>query len=413
MTPPDALQVLLIAHIHDAKAGDFPRPESYVDAFRAAFTPWEVEESARDAALAEGEKTGAAVRWDFIHSTGEAPVLPPAVEELGKALHSLVIVIATPALARDATCVARLEALAAAVRDAPGRPHDFLLLGMNEAALSALRGLPGTEAISRRQGVSLERLGEYALRPHYAAMLALHRAHRLLAASAAGQGGAVSATARFFISHAKLDGLSLAHSMEHAIKSLPWLGSFYDARDIQPGDDWQETLEQGVRDSMLLALRTDAYDQRFWCRREVLWAERYDRPVLLVDARALLLARPSVLGFTGVPGVRIPDGNLVRVLAEALREWVRIGILRRRCAAAVAGSALAARAEFLSRTPTLASLAGALDRLAARQAPPDALIVHPEPPLESELSEAAQALIRSRFPQGAVLSLRTFFAQLS
>jgi hypothetical protein len=413
MHPPDALQVLLIAHAKDARSGNFPKPENYVDAIRAAFTPWEAEEQARSATLAEGERTGASVKWYFVDGMGKRPQLPPGAADLNKALHSLVIIFVTSALVKDAVCVRRLEEIAVAIRSANGSPHGLLPLGTNEAVLAELRAHPRAKVLNETQGKSLESLAEYAIRPDYAAMLALHRAHLLLTSYPGKKSSAATAKACFFISHAKLDGLPLAASLREAIKSLPWLDSFYDARDIQPGDDWERGLEDGVQDSMLLALRTDSYDQRFWCRREVMWAERYDRPVLLIDARTLLLARPSVLGFTGVPGVRIPDGNLVRVLAEALREWVRIGVFRGRCTAAIAGNAsLAKRTEFLSRPPTVESLDGALERLQARAAPKNALIVHPDPALEGSNGTAVQTLMRSRFAKGTVLSLRSFLAQL-
>jgi hypothetical protein len=173
-------------------------------------------------------------------------------------------------------------------------------------------------------------------------------------------------------------------------------------------------LELGVLGSMLLVLRTDIYDLRFWCRQEVMWAEAYDRPVLVVDARTELLNRASVLAFTGIPGVRIPDGNLVRVLQEGLREWVRIGVVRRRFAEVLkTDSSLGAKTELLCRPLTLTALAEAIKRLRkkADTAAP-VRVVHAEPPLESNHHDAAQDLIRSTFPNGGVLSVKNFFAQL-
>ncbi len=61
-------------------------------------------------------------------------------------------------------------------------------------------------ALKTPQGWSLEKLGEYALRPSHAAIMVLNKAHRLLSdALSSGANG----KARFFISHAKLDGLPL------------------------------------------------------------------------------------------------------------------------------------------------------------------------------------------------------------
>jgi hypothetical protein len=172
-------------------------------------------------------------------------------------------------------------------------------------------------------------------------------------------------------------------------------------------------LEAGVIESMLLVLRTDIYDLRFWCRQEVMWAEMYDRPVLVVDARTELSSRPTVLGFTGIPGVRIPDGNLVRVLLEGLREWVRIAVARRRFREIVRNDPkLDQRTEFLGRTPSPTALLAARARLLAKGAPADAVLVHAEPALESNYLEAARDVIRSRLPEASVVPFKTFLAQL-
>jgi hypothetical protein len=70
-------------------------------------------------------------------------------------------------------------------------------------------------------------------------------------------------------------------------------------------------------------LRTEAYDGRPWCQQEVLWADEYATPAVLVDARTGLNHPAGTLPFERVPTVRIPDGNLVRILFLALREGLR------------------------------------------------------------------------------------------
>jgi len=415
MTPPDALQVLVIAHAKGSAAGDYPRVKDYVETIRNAFIRQETHELVRELSLVDEQGTGAAVRRFYVAGDDAEKPLPPEPAELEKALHTLVVLLVNAALVADDAVVQRLEALAAAIGQSQKR-HAVLVLGTSEEALSSLRGKPQANALKVPQGWSVEKLGEYALRPAYAGMLALHKAHQLLARDPASSDGSASnaAPARFFISHAKLDGLPLAHSLSHLIAQLPWLGQFYDAKDIQSGDDFKEVLERGVLGSMLLVLRTDIYDLRFWCRQEMMWAEAFDRPVLLVDARTELLSRASVLGFTGIPGVRIPDGNLVRVLMEGLREWVRIGVLHRRFAELIATKVVSAQeTELLSRAPTLTSLAEAIKRLRGKAKTQDAVrVVHAEPPLESNHQDAAQELIRSSFPNGAVLSFKNYLAQL-
>jgi hypothetical protein len=406
MTPPDALQVLIISHASGAETGDFPRGKNYVETIRNAFVRQEANELVRELSLVDEQGTGAAVRGFYVDGKDAAKPLPPEAAELEKALHTLVVLLVTPALADDDPVVTRLEEIAVAVKNSAKR-HGFLVLGTSEEALSALRAKPQADALKQPQGWSVEKLGEYALRPAYAAMLALNKAHQLLERDPATPPATAGAgKARFFISHAKLDGLPLAHSLSHTIEQLPWLGQFYDAKDIQSGDDFKEVLEYGVLGSMLLILRTDIYDLRFWCRQEVMWAEAYDRPALLVDARAELLNRASVLGFTGIPGVRM--------IMEASREWVRIGILRRRFIEVVNSNAtLQTDAELLSRPPSLTSLAEAIKRLRSKaQKDSPVRVVHAEPPLETNHHNAAQDLIKGSFPNGAVLSFKTFLAQL-
>jgi len=415
MVPPDALQVLIISHANAATVGDFPREKNYVETIHNSFVRLETNELVRELALVDEQGTGADVHSFYVNGKADPPFLPPPAEQLEKALHTLVVVIVSRDLVADDPVVSALEKIAAAIGNSNKR-HAMIVLGTSERDLSDLRNKPQSVALKNPQAWSVEKLGEYPLRPAYAGILALSKAHELLENDPALPAGSRGAgRARFFISHAKLDGVSLAQSLGYTIDQLGWLGRFYDAKDIQPGDNFQEVLEHGVLGSMLLILRTDIYDLRFWCRQEVMWAEEYDRPALLVDARAELLNRASVLGFTGIPGVRIPDGNLVRVIVEALREWVRIGILRRRFSAALKSNpGREAETRLLSRSPSLTSLAAAVRDLKNKSVDPQALvrIVHAEPPLETNLQSAAQELIAGSFPQGTVLSFKRFLAQL-
>ena len=410
--PTDSLQVILIAHADGANAGGFPRPRDYVKTIENAFVRSETNEIVRDLALVDDRGTGASVRSFFICGKDATAPIPLGRDQLDKALHTLVLVFVTRSLVNDGPIMQILEEISLAVKNSDKR-HDIVILGTSEEVLKEFRERPEAITLKPRQGWSVEKLGEYAQRPTYAAIMALHRAHRLLVTDRMhpSAGGRV----RFFVSHSKLDGLPLAHSLKHTIGNIPGLDTFYDAEDIQAGEDFEEVLEQGILNSMVLILRTDIYDLRFWCRQEVMWAESYDRPALLVDARTELIHRPSVLGFTGIPCVRIPDGNLIRILLEALREWVRIAVLQRRFRAAVSpGSEEDKRTELLSRAPSLTALAEAINRLVEKGAQPNAevTIVHPDPALETNHLKAVQAFISSSFEKGQVLSSTAFFALL-
>ncbi|MCK9356853.1 MAG: TIR domain-containing protein [Dehalococcoidia bacterium] len=90
-----------------------------------------------------------------------------------------------------------------------------------------------------------------------------------------------------FLSHTKLD---LEHEpyvvkslVEHLTVDHPEK-TWYDSGDISVGSPFKDAIERGVSDAALLAVQTDSYSSRSWCRREVLLAKRHQRPVVVVDA---------------------------------------------------------------------------------------------------------------------------------
>lgn len=61
------------------------------------------------------------------------------------------------------------------------------------------------------------------------------------------------------------------------------LSDFFDAADLQPGEDWAPTLIKEAASSALLAVRTDLYSSRPWCQREVLTAKQNGMPVIMLE----------------------------------------------------------------------------------------------------------------------------------
>jgi TIR domain len=62
------------------------------------------------------------------------------------------------------------------------------------------------------------------------------------------------------------------------------LGEFFDARDLQPGEDWAARLREAAGSSAVLALRSDLYASRAWCQEEVRTAKLAGAPVVILDA---------------------------------------------------------------------------------------------------------------------------------
>jgi len=90
-----------------------------------------------------------------------------------------------------------------------------------------------------------------------------------------------------FLSHTKMD---LAHEprvvktlLAHLTATQPEK-TWFDSGDISTGSRFGHEIEKGVADTALLAIVTDSYSSRSWCRKEVLLAKHYQRPVVIVDA---------------------------------------------------------------------------------------------------------------------------------
>lgn len=90
-----------------------------------------------------------------------------------------------------------------------------------------------------------------------------------------------------FLSHTKMD---LEHEprvvktlLAHLTATQPEK-TWFDSGDISTGSRFAHEIEKGVKDTALLAIVTDSYSSRSWCRKEVLFAKHHQRPVVIVDA---------------------------------------------------------------------------------------------------------------------------------
>jgi hypothetical protein len=261
----------------------------------------------------------------------------------------------------------------------------------------------------------LHELGERAIRPATFALRLLHESRLLLSSGVPpiGDPAKPQGFLRLFISHAKMDGLPLAHALKHQIASLAWLQSFYDAEDLPSGSNWKRELERGVGSSLIIVLRTEAYDSRYWCQQEVLWADEYAVPAVLVEGRTGLQHSAGTLPLDRLPTVRIPDGNLVRILFLALREGLRFLYFLRRVEEMRRAGDLPTPSELriFSFPPSMPALLRACRYLSSvpDQSIPR-IILYPDPPLRTGLYEAASALVGSYCPGARLLTPNTLAA---
>lgn len=131
-----------------------------------------------------------------------------------------------------------------------------------------------------------------------------------------------------FVSHAKLDGDDTARAILRYVNAdhqdIP-LSLFYDAKQLSPGDDFQQEFIDEIGRGTLLAIVSDAYDSRPWCVFELTEAKKARRPIILADLGRRRISRTYPYG-ANLPRVKVNgvdafaiESLMVEVLSEGLR----------------------------------------------------------------------------------------------
>ncbi len=134
-----------------------------------------------------------------------------------------------------------------------------------------------------------------------------------------------------FISHAKADGLSIAESLRNEIYNYGQLQAFFDEADIPVGNDFCSTLNSRTKEAAcMLAIVSDAYAGRPWCREEISVARRpqleegsknlwFMNTVLVVENLNKNLTR-TIPEFGNSPLMRWSKGTENKILDTLMRE---------------------------------------------------------------------------------------------
>lgn len=209
---------------------------------------------------------------------------------------------------------------------------------------------------------------------------------------------------QIFLSHSKRDddGERIAQEIRRALFDGDGLSSFFDVHDIAPGLRFDKVILNQVRASAVVAIHTDSFSSREWCRREIIEAKRASVPLVIVNCLVELDER----GFPymgNVPVVRMDPTRIDRIenvigrlLDEVLKDFLwrsRVELVR---------SEAGERVRFLPRPPELISLAG-LDR----SADDVTVLVYPDPPLGAE----EQRLFEEIAPEVRLRSLTEWVAE--
>jgi hypothetical protein len=192
-----------------------------------------------------------------------------------------------------------------------------------------------------------------------------------------------------FISYAKQDGLGIAEKIkEYILRETP-LKTFFDATDIAPGQAVGKEIEANIETSCLLAIQSDKYSSREWCRREVIMAKKYGCPMLVVNA--VTDGEERSFPYLGnVPTVRwrcqsgdSPNKNIRQILDTMLYEVLKIEYFRHYLEYLSELFAIPDVIMKISRPPELMTLTQ-IQREIWFFPKRDAVILYPDPPLGDE-----------------------------
>lgn len=187
-----------------------------------------------------------------------------------------------------------------------------------------------------------------------------------------------------FLSHSKHDlkdaGERIAKAIRKQLTTRDGLDSFFDVYDIPPGVKFQDVLLSQIEVSAVVAIHTDSFSSREWCRREIIEAKRHHRPLVIANC----ISDKDERGFPylgNVPIIRLDVRKLARVnvvicalLDEILRDFLwqcRVELMRPKASPGVT---------FLPRPPELISLAALVPAIEGEPT----IIVYPDPPLGAE-----------------------------
>jgi hypothetical protein len=187
---------------------------------------------------------------------------------------------------------------------------------------------------------------------------------------------------QIFLSHSKHDnaGEQIANQIRDRLHGGHGLSSFFDVHDIPAGLRFNKVLLQQIRVSAMVAIHTDTYSSREWCRREIIEAKRHNVPLVVANSIADLDER----GFPymgNVPVVRMDPGGadridvvIARLLDEVLKDFLW------RCRIAISTGASHRSVIFIPRPPELITLAS----LPTEEDLAAPVIVYPDPPISAE-----------------------------
>lgn len=193
-----------------------------------------------------------------------------------------------------------------------------------------------------------------------------------------------AAKVKVFLSHAKHDGVDITKSVRDHLHAVARLDDFFDATDIPHGTPFSDFILSIVGSlPALLAVQTDSYASREWCRLEVLEAKQRHVPIVVLDA--VESREPRAFPYMGnVPVIRWSGReSLPEVVSAMLIEVLRNRYFPKRVASICRQFSIDQADEILSYPPELLTALEYRTRVLTGGGSVGR-ILYPDPPLGTE-----------------------------
>jgi hypothetical protein len=299
--------------------------------------------------------------WRSTGDAGSGSLPPPAVPPLDDAARTIVVVLVDEQFMAARGWNRFLDELAAAAR------AEDVLIGVSVDEIAMELNSPLFER-------NLVRLHEVdgAIRETFLVNRVTHALCRLVAGS--------PEPVKVFVSHAKKDGVPIAKAVRKYLHDGSGLTDFFDAQDLLEGTRWKDQIRGEAARNVLLAVRTDAYASREWCRTEILEAKLAGSPIVVLDALKSFEARgfPYLGNGPSVRWTKRSPAALEGLLRVVLYETLRFRYFPLRVADLCRAYGLPAHRHILTAPPELLTV---LRRRASALGTP---LVYPDPPLGTD-----------------------------
>ena len=193
-----------------------------------------------------------------------------------------------------------------------------------------------------------------------------------------------AAKVKVFLSYARQDGIPITTAVRRYLHEVARLDDFLDTADVPDGTRFAEFLAECAGSlPALLAVQTDTYASREWCRLEVLEAKRHHVPIVVLSAINVSEAR-SFPYIGNTPVVRWCDETSLPFAVKALLgEVLRHRYFPRRVQALCERHGLSTERQVFAHPPELVTmLTYRAEMIAAGAA--IGRYLYPDPPLGTE-----------------------------